>query len=115
MRQSRERPDHATAQSDTRGFCQIQYDLDSRRNVPHGLGQALSGRGAGPSRHGRRLLDRPHAGDEPRSFAQFVEATGHVTFAEIPPDPKDYPGRAAAHAEGGLAGLQPARASGRPA
>ena len=23
---------------------------------------------------------------------RFVEATGHVTFAEIPPDPKDYPG-----------------------
>ncbi|HEY1260553.1 MAG TPA: formylglycine-generating enzyme family protein [Stellaceae bacterium] len=27
-----------------------------------------------------------------RQFAEFVEATGHVTFAEIPPDPKDYPG-----------------------
>ena len=27
-----------------------------------------------------------------RQFADFVEATGHVTFAEIPPDPKDYPG-----------------------
>ncbi len=25
-------------------------------------------------------------------FARFVEATGHVTFAEIAPDPKDYPG-----------------------
>jgi formylglycine-generating enzyme required for sulfatase activity len=25
-------------------------------------------------------------------FRQFVEATGYVTFAEIPPDPKDYPG-----------------------
>ena len=25
-------------------------------------------------------------------FRAFVEATGHVTFAEIPPDPKDYPG-----------------------
>ncbi len=25
-------------------------------------------------------------------FAQFVEATDHVTFAEIAPDPKDYPG-----------------------
>jgi len=25
-------------------------------------------------------------------FAEFVEATGHVTFAEIAPDPKDYPG-----------------------
>jgi formylglycine-generating enzyme required for sulfatase activity len=25
-------------------------------------------------------------------FARFVEATGHVTLAEIAPDPKDYPG-----------------------
>ncbi len=25
-------------------------------------------------------------------FAEFVKATGHVTFAEIAPDPKDYPG-----------------------
>ena len=27
-----------------------------------------------------------------REFRSFVEATGYVTFAEIPPDPKDYPG-----------------------
>jgi formylglycine-generating enzyme len=27
-----------------------------------------------------------------RQFKQFVRATGHVTFAEIPPDPKNYPG-----------------------
>jgi formylglycine-generating enzyme required for sulfatase activity len=27
-----------------------------------------------------------------REFRKFVEATGHVTFAQIPPDPKDYPG-----------------------
>ena len=25
-------------------------------------------------------------------FRAFVEATGHVTFAELAPDPKDYPG-----------------------
>lgn len=25
-------------------------------------------------------------------FERFVKATGHVTFAEIPPDPKSYPG-----------------------
>ncbi len=25
-------------------------------------------------------------------FARFVEETGHVTFAEIPPNPDDYPG-----------------------
>ena len=27
-----------------------------------------------------------------RQFRQFVKATGHVTYAEVPPDPKDYPG-----------------------
>jgi formylglycine-generating enzyme len=27
-----------------------------------------------------------------RQFKQFVRATGHETFAEIPPDPKSYPG-----------------------
>ena len=27
-----------------------------------------------------------------RQFRRFVEATGHVTVAEIAPDPKDYPG-----------------------
>ncbi|RJF91583.1 formylglycine-generating enzyme family protein [Sphingomonas cavernae] len=27
-----------------------------------------------------------------RDFARFVEATGHVTIAEIAPDPADYPG-----------------------
>ncbi len=27
-----------------------------------------------------------------RQFRAFVEATGYMTFAEIPPDPKDYPG-----------------------
>ena len=25
-------------------------------------------------------------------FARFIEATGHTTFAEIPPDPAQYPG-----------------------
>src|SRR3979411_3304894 len=27
-----------------------------------------------------------------RQFKEFVRATGHKTYAEIPPDPKDYPG-----------------------
>jgi formylglycine-generating enzyme required for sulfatase activity len=27
-----------------------------------------------------------------REFQDFVEATGYVTYAEIPPDAKDYPG-----------------------
>src|SRR5262249_55024252 len=27
-----------------------------------------------------------------RQFKEFVRATGHKTFAEVPPDPKNYPG-----------------------
>jgi formylglycine-generating enzyme required for sulfatase activity len=27
-----------------------------------------------------------------REFRRFVEATGYITFAELPPDPRDYPG-----------------------
>src|SRR5262245_13279385 len=27
-----------------------------------------------------------------RQFKQFVKATGYVTTAQLPPDPKDYPG-----------------------
>jgi sulfatase modifying factor 1 len=27
-----------------------------------------------------------------RQFREFVKATGYVTFAEVRPDPKDYPG-----------------------
>src|SRR5262245_36625659 len=27
-----------------------------------------------------------------REFRKFVNATGHISFAEVPPDPKDYPG-----------------------
>lgn len=36
-----------------------------------------------------------------RQFAEFVAATGYVTFAEIPPDPKDYPGFDPAYAAAG--------------
>ena len=39
-----------------------------------------------------RLLDGPHTGRRTGSFREFVEADRSVTFAEIPPDPKDYPG-----------------------
>ena len=41
-----------------------------------------------------------------RQFKAFVKATGHKTFAEIPPDPKDYPGALAAHALCRLAGFR---------
>jgi formylglycine-generating enzyme required for sulfatase activity len=36
------------------------------------------------------FIDRTPATN--RQFKEFVRATGHLTFAEIPPDPKDYPG-----------------------
>ena len=36
-----------------------------------------------------------------RQFAAFVEATGHTTFAEIAPDPRDYPGMDPALAQPG--------------
>jgi sulfatase modifying factor 1 len=36
-----------------------------------------------------RMDQTPVTNDQ---FRRFVAATGHVTFAEIPPDPKDYPG-----------------------
>ena len=41
--------------------------------------------------HGRRLLDGRAPGHQ-RAVRRFVEATGHVTFAELPPNPADYPG-----------------------
>src|SRR6476646_6509768 len=36
------------------------------------------------------LIDRTPVTN--RQFREFVKATGYVTFAEIAPDPKDYPG-----------------------
>jgi formylglycine-generating enzyme required for sulfatase activity len=36
------------------------------------------------------LIDRTPVTN--RQFKDFVRATGHVTFAEIPPDPHNYPG-----------------------
>jgi len=44
-----------------------------------------------------------------RQFRRFVASTGHITFAEIAPDPKDYP-KALPHTQGGVARLQPAEA-----
>jgi sulfatase modifying factor 1 len=38
-----------------------------------------------------------------RQFAAFVEATGYRSFAEVPPDPGDYPGMAAEMAQAGSA------------
>lgn len=42
-------------------------------------------------------------------FVEFVEATGHITFAELAPDPADYPGMAAELAKpGSLVFIPPA-------
>ena len=43
-----------------------------------------------------------------RQFKAFVKATGHKTFAEIPPDPKDYPGALPTYALRRLAGVHAA-------
>ena len=43
-----------------------------------------------------------------RQFKEFVRATGHVTFAEIAPDPEELSRRAAAHAVRRLAGVRAA-------
>ena len=45
-----------------------------------------------------------------REFRKFVNATGYVTFAEITPDAEGLSGRAAAHAQGRLAGVHAAEA-----
>jgi formylglycine-generating enzyme required for sulfatase activity len=42
-----------------------------------------------------------------RQFGAFVRATGHVTDAEIPPDPRDYPGLAAEGAKAGSLVFRP--------
>jgi formylglycine-generating enzyme required for sulfatase activity len=45
-----------------------------------------------------------------REFRRFVRETGHVTLAEIPPDPRDYPGaRADMLFAGSLVFVKPAR------
>lgn len=42
-----------------------------------------------------------------RQFARFVAATGHRTLAEIPPDPRDYPGMAPHMSRAGSAVFTP--------
>ena len=67
------------------------YGLCPGRHFPHGIGPALSGRGAGPSRDGRRVLDRPHAGDEPR-VPRVRRRDGLRHLRRDRADAKDYPG-----------------------
>ena len=64
--------------------------VDRRRQVPHGRRTLLSGGAPGTSGRRRRLLvdEHPVTNGE---FSCFVADTGHVTFAERPPDPSLYP------------------------
>jgi hypothetical protein len=62
-----------------------------RRHLPHGIRQALSRRSTRPPRHRRRILDTCTPVTN-RQLKKFVRAAGHVTFAEIAPDAKNYPG-----------------------
>jgi len=50
-----------------------------------------------------------------RQFKEFVKATGHITFAEIPPDPKDYPGALPHMLYAGSLVVHPSLPPGRPA
>ena len=47
-------------------------------------------------------------------FRRFVEATGYVTWAEIAPDPKDYPGALPHMLKAGRSRLHPAEETRRP-
>ena len=42
-----------------------------------------------------------------QAFRKFLNATGYVTFAEIPPDPKDYPGAQPHMLKAGSLGFDP--------
>ena len=48
-----------------------------------------------------------------RQFRKFVNATNYVTFAEIAPDPKDYPGALPKMLKAGSLVFSPARCAGR--
>ena len=73
------------------GAGALGHGLDRGRRLPHGLGSALPGGGTGPSRHRRRLLDRPDAGDEPA--VQGIRARDRARHLRRDcPRPKNYPG-----------------------
>lgn len=69
---------------------------DGMRHVPGGAFQMGSDRFYPEEAPVRRVqVDGFWIDETPvtnRDFARFVAATGHVTLAEIAPDPKDYPG-----------------------
>ena len=99
----------ADARSSPFGGCAVAgHDLCARRHVPHGLRQPLSGRGAGSPRHRRRLLHRSHAGHEPRvSQVRQRDRLRHLCGDQA--RRQGLSRRAAAHAQGRLAGVHAAR------
>ena len=90
-------------------------DLHSRRHVPHGLRQALSRRGAGPSRHRRSgfWIDRTPVTN--RQFKEFVQARQATSPSPRFPGPEGLSRRAAAHALCRLAGVLCRPGTGRSA
>jgi formylglycine-generating enzyme required for sulfatase activity len=70
--------------------------LRGMRHVPAGVFTMGSDRFYPEERPRRRVkIDAFWMDETPvtnRQFAQFVEATGYRTFAEVPPNPADYPG-----------------------
>ena len=80
-----------TAKVDCSDAIRDGDDLYSRRYVPHGIGPAYP-----EEAPVHRVtvdgfwMDRTPVTN--RQFKEFVKATGHVTFAELTPDPKNYPG-----------------------
>jgi hypothetical protein len=79
-----------------------RYDSDGRRVLRRYRWQLSCARcrkrpelGPGSRRRDRRRCDHLYSGwcaESCRGERLFVAATGYVTFAEIAPDPKDYPG-----------------------
>ena len=78
---------------------------DSMRHVPGGAFQMGSDQFYPEEAPVRRVqVDGFWIDETPvtnRDFARFVAATGHITLAEIAPDPKDYPGMDPALAQPG--------------
>ena len=89
-----------------------RHGLRGRRRIPHGLGQALSRGGAGPPGERRRLLDRPDAGDQP-PVPQVRQRDEPRHLRRDRAEGGGLSGRAAAHAEGRIAGLFAAQGAGR--
>ena len=107
-------PRRPTPQSITRTGNRPRHDLHPRRHVPHGVGPALSRGSPGASRYRRRLLDRPHAGHQPRvPQVRQRDRPRHLRGDQA--EGGGLSRRAAAHAESRLARVHAAEASGRHA